>query len=130
MSQRSSGSTSRLHDTFHEICRYVGDLIFARDDDLARRCGWSVARTRHGLGRTYRDPRVDRLDLIARAAVRAANTAAHAEDTAGGHAEDTAGRAEDRQRPAPARRSRGPQRRRVRSVRCVIERSPRTPDGY
>ncbi|WP_157240459.1 hypothetical protein [Catenuloplanes japonicus] len=106
MSHRFSGSTSRLHVTFHDLCRIAGDLLFARDDELARRCGWSVARTRHGLGRTYRDPRIDRLALLARA------------QREPGPAPDV---------PAVAR---GRQRRRVHPVRCVVERSPRTPDGW
>jgi DnaJ-class molecular chaperone len=35
--------------------------LFAADDARARACGWQVTVQRGGLGRSYRDPRFDRL---------------------------------------------------------------------
>jgi hypothetical protein len=41
------------------LLRYVGELLFARPDDAARRGGLTV--TPHGLSRTYRDARLELL---------------------------------------------------------------------
>jgi len=41
--------------------RATGDRLFGKDDALARDNGWTIEVRRGGLGRTYRDPRFDRL---------------------------------------------------------------------
>jgi hypothetical protein len=43
------------------LLRYVGELLFARPDALARRAGLTVTRGPRGLSRTYRDARLDLL---------------------------------------------------------------------
>jgi DnaJ-class molecular chaperone len=41
--------------------RIAGERLFAKQDSLARRQGWTIEVSHDGLGRTYRDPRFDRL---------------------------------------------------------------------
>jgi len=41
--------------------RAAGDRLFEKDDAVARENGWTIEVRRGGLGRTYRDPRFDRL---------------------------------------------------------------------
>ncbi len=41
--------------------RVASEAAFAKDDAFARHNGWTIEVRRGGLGRTYRDPRFDRL---------------------------------------------------------------------
>src|SRR6266568_2726142 len=41
--------------------RVAGEAAFAKDDTFARHNGWTIEVRRGGLGRTYHDPRFDRL---------------------------------------------------------------------
>jgi hypothetical protein len=57
-----SDTTARFHRPRRPgLLRYVGELLFARPDDAARRAGLTVTPGPRGLSRTYRDVRLELL---------------------------------------------------------------------
>jgi DnaJ-class molecular chaperone len=50
-------STEPPRSWFGQLLTYLGERLFAADDETARARGWQIRRTR--MGRVYRDPRWD-----------------------------------------------------------------------
>jgi len=70
-------STQPPRTWFAELLTYLGDRLFASDDERARARGWQIRRTRNGRGRVYRDPRWDTI----RACEFCAGSGAHLADS-------------------------------------------------
>jgi hypothetical protein len=56
-----TGRLVRLRNWIDRCRRRGGERMFAAADARAAEYGWQVRTTRGGLGRSYRDPRFDRL---------------------------------------------------------------------